>query len=494
MSCSAKDKFNVKHILLVMACVLVSMLFCCAYTSPLYPHYINSDSPIFMLIGRGIAEGKTCYVDLFDHKGPVMFFIEALGWAIAGRTGIWLLECAAMLVCIAAIGGICKELKANSFLPIIASAAVLFSTFCHGNLTEDYSLPLIYISLYFAIKYLASGKEKHPPLYALVYGISFGLLAFIRINNALIVCALILCIAIELICKKEYACLFKNLAAGLAGVVLVAIPICAYFYAKGALYDMVYATFLYNLLYAEESSHGAIFSRQFLHFAVLYAPIVYATVVFVVKRKALPKVLSITMITASALSLLMLLYANIYEHYFTLAIPMFTVAVAVTYPHFEISDTVKIRRALQAKKISGVLLVVIVVYLGLSAYMAAAPFYKGYITDISYDRYNQISTGAQVIPEDERDSVLGFAIPVEWYFDADLVPCYKYYTLQYWWTTSQLDVYGETLDYMRTQHPAWLITRNDMNDPEVKIILSDDYELVTQNDYACYYRYCGGET
>ena len=128
---------KIKLITLILVSVFAGMLFCCAYTSPLFPYYNNSDSAIFMLIGKGMAEGKLCYVDLFDHKGPILFFIQALGWKIGGRTGIWLLECIAMLVSVAAIEKICRELKAKSFIPLAASAAVLFAVFCHGNLPRN---------------------------------------------------------------------------------------------------------------------------------------------------------------------------------------------------------------------------------------------------------------------------------------------------------------------------------------------------------------------
>lgn len=494
MSCLADKKLNIKHIVLVSICVFASMLLCCAFTSPIYPYYNNSDSAIFMLVGRGISEGKLCYVDLFDHKGPILFFIEALGWKIGGRTGIWLIECIAVLISAFAIEGICRELKAKSFVPLVSSAMVLFFTFGHGNLTEDYSLPFIYVSLYFTVKYFTENEEKHSPWYALFYGISFGVIAFIRINNALIICALILCIAIDLISKKQFKNLAANLLAGLAGIAIVAVPVCAYFYLHNALYDMVYATFLYNLLYAEESSHVSIFSAQFPKLVTLYAPIVFSLLVFI-KNKSMSKALRLTLITATALSLLMLVYANVYEHYFTLAIPMFTVAVAITVPD---ADFKKIFKNEKNKKSAFAIAlgIIVAVNICMAAYRAAAPFYKGYLTDISYDRYNQMNVSAKVIPDEERNSVLGFGIPSEWYMDCDIVPCYKYYTLQYWWTNANLDVYGDTLNYITSEHPLWLITKTETKskDESLSAVINEYYELQEENDYACFYRYIGDGT
>lgn len=50
-------------------------------TSPLYLTY-GGDSLFFQIIGLGITQGKIPYVDLFDHKGPVPFFMDALGYSL----------------------------------------------------------------------------------------------------------------------------------------------------------------------------------------------------------------------------------------------------------------------------------------------------------------------------------------------------------------------------------------------------------------------------
>lgn len=76
---------------------LIAVLFLLIFSYGTSPLFINnfgiSDSAIFLLIGKGITAGYIPYVDLFDHKGPVMFFIEALGWWISpNRFGNFLLQ------------------------------------------------------------------------------------------------------------------------------------------------------------------------------------------------------------------------------------------------------------------------------------------------------------------------------------------------------------------------------------------------------------------
>ena len=57
-------------------------------TSFLWPGYCGYDSAIFQTIGKYWAEGSVPYRDLFDHKGPLIFFIDMVGYWIHGRAGI----------------------------------------------------------------------------------------------------------------------------------------------------------------------------------------------------------------------------------------------------------------------------------------------------------------------------------------------------------------------------------------------------------------------
>ena len=85
---------NEKKILMGIGFVFViAMVFCSSFTSPLYPNYYGDDSAVFVLIGKAIVNGKIVYKDLFDHKGPILFFIEAIGYSISERTGIWIIQC-----------------------------------------------------------------------------------------------------------------------------------------------------------------------------------------------------------------------------------------------------------------------------------------------------------------------------------------------------------------------------------------------------------------
>ena len=57
-------------------------------TSFLYPECYAYDSAIFQIVGKYWAEGVIPYQQLFDHKGPLIFFINAIGYRIYPHYGL----------------------------------------------------------------------------------------------------------------------------------------------------------------------------------------------------------------------------------------------------------------------------------------------------------------------------------------------------------------------------------------------------------------------
>lgn len=53
-----------------------------ASTSPLYEFNRNPDGQVYMDIGKMLFYGKSPYSELFDHKGPLIFLLYGVGYAI----------------------------------------------------------------------------------------------------------------------------------------------------------------------------------------------------------------------------------------------------------------------------------------------------------------------------------------------------------------------------------------------------------------------------
>ena len=78
-----KNKSGLLCLLLFVASAFAGALVFSPSTSPLYSDW-GYDSAMFQTIGKYWAQGHLPYVELFDHKGPIIFFINALGYALGG--------------------------------------------------------------------------------------------------------------------------------------------------------------------------------------------------------------------------------------------------------------------------------------------------------------------------------------------------------------------------------------------------------------------------
>ena len=510
-----------KQKLFIYLAVMLLMLICSGFTSPLYPHYTGLDSAMFQIFAKGILAGKVPYRDLFDHKGPIFFWLETLGYLFGGRTGVFLFQCLLMGLDLALIDRICTLFEADYPAVVLSFISVFFTLFQHGNLTEEFSTPFILCAVYFELRFLKSKEERHPLPIGYLYGLILGLLAFIRLNNAVVVCALLLCIVIALVLGKQWGNLLANIGMGLLGLVTVTVPVCFYYYRQGALYDMIYGTFLRNFLYAKENTHYPLYGAP-LFFFCLFLPGICAAVIFIKKWKEEKNRVYLSLLFACLLTYGMLAYTNVYVHYFMLGLPVFTAAAASMGGDQGIRDLYrylkkKIKRGSREETVKEqaegkddprpegkarfslpgrcalFLLIVTLLYAGNSAVCACAPIYKTYLTDVAYNEYAQVQAGVSVIPEKERDSVIAYGVLANYYYHADIVPCYRFFTLQKWMTTEKVDAHTEFLTYVNTEHPLWVVTYTNENEKAMLEILNRSYRLAYADENYALYRFNGPE-
>lgn len=492
---------KVKPLLFWLLTAALLMLLCAGFTSPLYPHYTGVDTSVFLTISRGILSGKIPYRDLFDHKGPVFYWMEALGYFFGGRTGVFLLQCLLLFCDIVLLRRIASLFHANLLTLLVPFFSAFFYLFQHGNLTEEFCMPLVLAGVYYELKYLSSENEVHPAGYAFLYGILLGLLAFIRVNNAVILCALLLCIAVCLLRRKQWLNLLHNLLLGTLGLAAVTVPVCWYFYRHGALYDMLYGTFIYNMVYANVRTHYPIFSPAFLYFLPLYTPGLCACMVFFIRWKQEKTRLYASLLFATVLTYGMLTYSNTFMHYFLLGIPLFAIAVAAAGKDQSLAAIWKNAASLFSGKsntcdlktrVTSVLLAgITALYMIFSAASACAPIYKTYLSDIAYNEYAKVQAGISVIPEEERNSVIAFETSANFYYHAGIIPCYKYFTFQRKLSIGEVNAYKEFLKNIILEHPLWVITETNEDDYAMRALLTGFYTCKWSDDTYSYYRYTG---
>ena len=230
----------------------VAFLYLFSYsTSPRYESFCE-DSAIFQSVGKCWTQGLLPYVGAFENKGPLLFAIDAIGYLICPRVGIFLLQVpfmyASMLLTWRAVELYCSRATTLKIwlLMILWRASIFFE----GNRTEEYSMPFLLLATYLFLRWLRDGEIFCPPSVGFAYGLGFGACVLLRTTNGLPICCYVLLTTFVLIRAGEFKNIRQNFLSFWAGFATIVLPFVIYFAVHGALYDMIYGTILINVLHA----------------------------------------------------------------------------------------------------------------------------------------------------------------------------------------------------------------------------------------------------
>lgn len=219
---------------------------------------ISRDSGVFIYIGDKILAGQVPYRDIWDHKGPVIYFIDALGLALGGhsRWGIWALE----FVSLYFSALLCHAILTRHYgigpavLTTIAWLASIPLVLEGGNLTEEFALPLQFLAL--ALYLVLDARQPDNPrnlLYFVIIGILAALAFFLRPNIIGIPLTITIAVIVCGILNRQLREASLRVAFILVGFVIVAIALAAYFYLNRAFGEFIDAVFFYNSTYTSST-------------------------------------------------------------------------------------------------------------------------------------------------------------------------------------------------------------------------------------------------
>ena len=118
-------------LLFLLGCTFITALN--ASDNPFYVGVKLRDSSVFTYIGKVILQGGMPYRDTFDHKGPLIYLINALGLAINERIGVWLIEFVTVFVILLAAYRLARLLECSERVSRIAVALTALASFYYFN-------------------------------------------------------------------------------------------------------------------------------------------------------------------------------------------------------------------------------------------------------------------------------------------------------------------------------------------------------------------------
>lgn len=435
----------------------------------------GADSAIFRLIGLSLAQGKELYVDVWDHKGPVLFFLQWLPQAIwPGRIGLFVLQVVLLFASLLALSAMVRP-KAG----LVGSAATvgvyllfLVAPLQGGNLSEEYSLPPIVL-----VAFLFTKAVQEPSLLSGKWafwafplaGAAFAVVILIRANNALPILGLFAGYFLAALIRKTP--FVRDLLLSIGGFAATLAVVSAWFLARGTFGEMWRAAFTFNLDYARAATaSNSLASKPPLVLLIVGVGVLIAIAGAAVQYFSPSGKKSHTIIAlcfAGATAFAVLSPSTSYLHYAALVAPL------AAYGTILILCGTK-------QVVGWVVLCSLVVVAGVG---------QGALVKVSQIGVSGEAAEMQAldsimanVPGDEIDDVFTWNVSSKYFLHYETLPKERYYTMQTWWGSIDPEILTEVTQYVDKEKPPWILVKGEnIGSDQMQRLVDADYSLVENN-------------
>ena len=201
------------------------------------------DTGVFFYAAQRLLEGGAPYRDIWDHKLPGVYFVDAVGLAVGGRVGVWLIQLA-FLAAAVLVGYRALQREFGSVAAFVGSLAWLvasprlFLELGQTNFVEFFALPLQFGALLLYTRPLTSSR-------ALMIGVLGGCAVLFKPTLVGIWIAM----GLVMLFQRRRDAVVPVTAIGL-GAFLPLVLVATWALSRGVLDAMVDQTLVYNRAYA----------------------------------------------------------------------------------------------------------------------------------------------------------------------------------------------------------------------------------------------------
>ena len=225
------------------------------------------DPGIYQYIGHLMTLGKMPYKDVFDHKGPLLYIINAIGYLIHQNHGIYFIELLFMIAVLAVSYLFLRRFLSKTWSLILCAFVYSDFTNCYtrGNMPDYYALLFLMIALYFLSDYYLLGKISKKG--AFIIGLCGACTFWLKQTTAVMIFFLCLCIALDCVFEHHIDDIYVYILYFILGFLPVTILLCGWILLGGAWLDFIQDYFTFN--FANGSGGISALSRALtvIHFA-----------------------------------------------------------------------------------------------------------------------------------------------------------------------------------------------------------------------------------
>ena len=250
------DKLSLKEYLICFITAFFSITLM-STSSPLYPFNIWDDTNVYFTMGRVVLGGMVPYRDVYEQKGPIWFFIQALCALISDNSfiGVYILEtvmCSLFIIFSWKITKLFISIEEHEYYVfgvMILSGIIYSSNMFHlGGSTEEFAFPLLAIVMYIALKALIQDKTLPSVKEALIVGLITGSLFWIKFTLCAFIVGFVFFFFVYAITIKKTRELLRIICTFLVGFIIVTIPILIYYGINSAINDLINVYFIDNIV------------------------------------------------------------------------------------------------------------------------------------------------------------------------------------------------------------------------------------------------------
>ena len=328
--CLFKNKISTKNQNIATIVILFVSAFAASIRFSAYP-FSNcepiTDSSVFIYIGQMMHRGFVPYVDMFDHKGLYLYFLEFLATTANSFAGIYFLELFSIFISLYFVYKIGNLFCNNNSFSLIATILIFVifgeAVIAGENLCEGYALSCVSVSVYYFFKFLKNNEVLFKEFF--IIGFLFTVVLFLKVNNVSPWVFFVPYTIVILLKSKNYKQLKIAVLAMIAGVATAFIPIAIYLTSTDSWQSMWESYILFNFEYIENRGFVTAQVGKFLtalfFIKILIIPNIFMIVAVIFNRK--DKLFIINLLAYLFTLFFIVISGRIYCHYGMILLPFF---------------------------------------------------------------------------------------------------------------------------------------------------------------------------
>lgn len=244
-----------------LLCLSIAFMTMGSMTSFLFPLHVGVDQNCFFTIGASVLDGKVLYRDIYDQKGPLLFFVHTLSALISRNSfiGVYIVEIMNFTVILFYFGKISDRFLDRKYRNIVVAVTglVIVTAFCfsRGDNAEEFCMTFLVIAIYHMLEYLESKNKQLSYKILCLHGIFAACILWIKFTMLGFYIGWCLVIGVTILVRKNWLEAWKSAGMFLVGMILGTIPYILYFWMNDAMSDFIFAYFTTNVcMYSNQVS------------------------------------------------------------------------------------------------------------------------------------------------------------------------------------------------------------------------------------------------